>query len=780
MALLIVLGPIFYLIGEFFSSKTDPTLEDGHVDFMTGHAWLIVVVVAYAFFFVVPTLCTLPIVLPIAERWKKLPRIVVFRTFKARSEVAHAEAIIRRNLVQFGNVFTLADRGVRVSLVARIPLLVGQMGLLHFRPGDVRGDRALKRLESVLQCPRLLAVQWLLSSRKVFAIRSSDSTWRRCVELLLAKADAVVMDISNPTDNVDWEFHEAMRRGLGEAIAFVADEAKAEAARAWLRLRNSDPLGRERELFLYCGASYLMNGLTERIAGILEKSSESDPVDQQFDLERLLARSVLTTLAVVLPVLLASAPYFAPDAVALASPFRGQLLNAYVYGGSRAALDYLVRTRAPGEDDVIMPLITDSDWEIRDMGIQAVLKYPEPQYLAPVVKSLGRHGKKTDRLCLSALKLLVQQFPGITSLEIAQSLDQGDGEFVPALLDVVPKYPSDEPDAKWQALLHSKAASARFFSALRGPKSRDPAFVLDLFEALSWKDPYDPRVFPGDTPILQSEVTSRLDDLTSFDLDGFPVGTLDPYARQGTLPATLAAIVAEKAEDDPYVQSLLADKNADVRQGALGALLRCKPIVPEGLTVVTVDARTAKLLDGISKEFLYDMLRTVDGCVDVRAAYTLALRRDARAVYVGILHAGRDRNCHMFALDLLALTNCSTPRTDGDAILDEFAHRGAIGLLKLHSDDFNGLSFAAFCAIASGLVRSNDLDSLDQLTVAFVSQHDELSDYGFADSMPPGYGSRIDTLVRAESDAKLRSRLSALKAHLQVQARRRSPAGSAT
>jgi hypothetical protein len=144
---------------------------------------------AYLLYFVLPTMLFLLLLLPEALTWRNPRRIVVFRRFKTKARNHALRRIATRQLARFGHVFTLADQQIHRSWFVRVPALFGQLSFLHFRPRTVTSDRRLRALTGILGQRARLNLNWLVSARKIFPIRSSDDYWQACVGTLLDQAD---------------------------------------------------------------------------------------------------------------------------------------------------------------------------------------------------------------------------------------------------------------------------------------------------------------------------------------------------------------------------------------------------------------------------------------------------------------------------------------------------------------------------------------------------------------------------------------------------------------
>ena len=93
--------------------------------------------------FVLPVIISLPILWPWASHWREPRRIVAFRRFHI-AENRTLSKLLTRYLAPYGHVFTLADTRIHLSWTVRIPLFLGQLSFIHFRPRTVRDAERLK------------------------------------------------------------------------------------------------------------------------------------------------------------------------------------------------------------------------------------------------------------------------------------------------------------------------------------------------------------------------------------------------------------------------------------------------------------------------------------------------------------------------------------------------------------------------------------------------------------------------------------------------------------
>ena len=182
--------------------------------------------------FVLPVIISLPILWPWASHWREPRRIVAFRRFHI-AENRKLSKLLTRYLAPYGHVFTLADTRIHLSWTVRIPLFLGQLSFIHFRPRTVRDAGRLKLLGRLLGQRVRLNLNWLVSYRKLFEIRLSDEYWRACVDSLLERSDLVLVDISQPSDALEWGLSQCVER-LPDRTKLLAAEDQREIVESWM------------------------------------------------------------------------------------------------------------------------------------------------------------------------------------------------------------------------------------------------------------------------------------------------------------------------------------------------------------------------------------------------------------------------------------------------------------------------------------------------------------------------------------------------------------------
>lgn len=184
------------------------------------------------------------VLLALGFAWRSPLRIVLLRPFEQKRVSRDLKRFVRRNLGAQGHVFTVEDRYMRpvarwirvpaIVLLAAIPFLSPYMITLLFRR-RVRSERTFMKLRAKIAHLYRMNMRWALSRSKIFRISCTPRWWRRCVEMLLASSDLVVMDLSAAGEGVHWELRTlSMDGALARRTLFLAQEGREDVARSAL------------------------------------------------------------------------------------------------------------------------------------------------------------------------------------------------------------------------------------------------------------------------------------------------------------------------------------------------------------------------------------------------------------------------------------------------------------------------------------------------------------------------------------------------------------------
>jgi len=196
---------------------------------------------AYFSIYVLPFVLTLPICAPVIALWRNPARILVFRPFNQGQLTGPLRRILRVGVAPFGHTYTLSDADIKVPWFVRIPLIFGQLALFSFRMRQIRDNRAVENLGTVLNRTWLRNVNWCMGWGKVFPIACSNVLWRSCVTELAQRVDVIFIDVTNLRENVIWEVNLCRQLGVEDRIVYLVHIDESKAARP----RLADVTGKE-------------------------------------------------------------------------------------------------------------------------------------------------------------------------------------------------------------------------------------------------------------------------------------------------------------------------------------------------------------------------------------------------------------------------------------------------------------------------------------------------------------------------------------------------------
>jgi hypothetical protein len=177
--------------------------------------------------------------------WLRSYRILLLRPFQSRKVSRSLKRFVRKNVSFNGHTFTLADKYVKESRFAYVISWIPR-GLedivfipLFFIPAirqlrrwvNVRGPRSYRFLKKRLARRFTLNMFWLKSINKILKVRTADTWWKQCVDLLMYSCHLIVVDLSWVKQGTEWELAKIDRRDLERKTVFIAKEDAAEYAR---------------------------------------------------------------------------------------------------------------------------------------------------------------------------------------------------------------------------------------------------------------------------------------------------------------------------------------------------------------------------------------------------------------------------------------------------------------------------------------------------------------------------------------------------------------------
>ena len=666
---------------------------------------------AYIGYFVLPAIVFLPILLPEALSWRDPRQIVVFRRFNTKEKNRALRRIATRHLGRFGHVFTLADRQIHRSWFVRIPALFGQLSFLHFRPRRVTTGRRLAALERLLNHRARLNLNWLVSFRKIFPIQSSDDYWRACVNALLEHADLVVMEVSDFSPAMSWEFQQCRDRQLLDRVILLADRERAGFATA--RIGELWPaVAPPLETVLFTYAHNQLNepvALRQRVADICRSRGVS--FTQPASLKMLASGAFTLAIGLLLAGvgIALTGPYLWPHQTARYSPIKTQVMTAYFVTGDTALLSGI--------------LATDPEWTRarlrQELGGQARSHYAsnalrdigDERDIPLLVQFLGSRRPAVNNEELGWLRwftptALSRRVEEESLLRLSQRL--GDRALAPLVnaLATVPSLSFDGslyleyvqgqsgrvPSATFEPLLHAPSQAGRFTAAFvlapRGDTRTIP-ILLEMVRA--------PAPLTGATEYLRH-------------LEGGPGlrGTwLDPYVMDDDDAAEQAARLAIKSPETDYARALVQHAPPGKGKRLMKALVEIARIGEPPFA-----AGAHALLARTDPAWVRSLLENDDASVRSRAVYAGAEQGVPAIVPVALSLAKATGKCD----GLLGQYDCHPHEEDAVAALDRLrATMRPPQSLPAASADITGVPASAVASLIQLTATSADSAAFSRL-----------------------------------------------------------------
>ncbi|MFO1267413.1 MAG: hypothetical protein U1F25_07800 [Rubrivivax sp.] len=715
--LLFLVTGVAALTGGFLAGLLVDAFETGSSPRLIVYPFL-----GYLAFFVLPVLQSLPLLLPLAFAWRQPRRIVVFRRFNRGREGAQLQRLINAGFARFGHVFTLADAAIKVPWTVRVPVFLGQLALVNFRPRTVDSDRKLLELQRLLGRPRWLNINWFVSLRKIFPVRASDEYWQRCVSALLEHADLVVVDVSVPRDTLLWEITQGLGRGLAGRMIFLGARATEAESRAWLAgIAAKHPEIEPVPVWWYdkrgvADPAALRESVVQRLVAPMGPAPAPPFVSSLASVAGTLGWSGTLAAAAVV----ASAPYVFSEFTARRSPWRWQVYQAYLYGeASRAALERMQRDFPEQARAQLLAYARSDDSVPRRRGLDGLAAIGDRRTIRPLVELANAGSREDARAEANAVRDLVKRLGAPAAADYmdcmralpAMAFDREiDALFEPAYQGM--------PTEIFAALLAAPSEAARFTAAFRlaaedelrvvpvlleALAKQEPTTFLD-FATMSFKrgmaNPHEARVRPHLERMLKGAGKGRLD-----------VRALDRFLADRDVAAAYAAQMA-------FVYATADEMRARVA-GAAPSVALLAELARQAADPRYKDApRAAAVLSAADAPWLAALLAGADSDPRLDAALALAMRGDVRSLAptLELLREQRSRRFLEFGagpwfrheprglqvLDYLASTLAPSERFP-----ERFEH-------------LDEISFAALVRLVKVVARTRDDQALKALVVSYA------------------------------------------------------------
>lgn len=682
----------------------------------------------YVAFFILPAFLCLPLLLPWVLFWRAPRRIVVFRRFNVSSERRLLRRMLRRNFAPFGHIFTLADKNIHVPWYVRIPLAIGQLSFLNFRPRLVDSPGGLKGLRRLLNQRMWLNVNWFMSLHKMFPIRSSDDIWQECVHALLGQADLAVVDISIPRETLDWEITECITRGLGEQMLFLVSEATVEKSQRWLcEIADKIPEVRNVPVFTYSGSGLAdENGLKTYAAAALARASAPRNDEKYAGLAVRVAGTQGLSIAAAVGGFLLTAPFLFGPLTATYSPWQGPVLQAYLYGNARD--EALQRLKSDFPSTAIPKLgnyARSSSKFFRDKGIDGLAEIGDAQAIWPLTEVGESSLPETQEKAASALRKVMERLGSagvpeyLAALKAAQRLP-----FDLGLYDLLEDEFSAVESNAFTVMLGSSSQAARFTAAFRLAAENDLRCVPILLETLRL-EVAGPIATLGPVGVYTDSghgIAPKAEGLLK-QLMSQGSGKLDSALLEAYLPGNDQAT----AYASYFIVFGLPEVDLIARLRDLGPE-QMRALLPELAHLVSVpgtaeSARAATVLSALNIPWLHSMLKETDEELQLDAALLLANRGDPSGLDLTLELLRIKEKCGW--LSSWRLGSCYKFEKQGGAILDQLAGTVVPGTtLFAEPPNFEELSVYALIKLGRIFVRAGEDALIRRLIEAYAIHND--------------------------------------------------------
>jgi hypothetical protein len=173
---------------------------------------------------------------------KRTARVLLLRPFGQAQMTRALKRVVRKHLGLLGHTYTLSDQNYRPNYVLAalnrifdwVLCIVGPFLRPSFRVTSVKDERTFFILDSFLLRTVTPSFLGLLCSDQAFNIRTTDTWWKRCIDVLMWSSDVIVMDITSVSTGSAWEINELSRRRLLGKCVFIAQEGHTADMRHYL------------------------------------------------------------------------------------------------------------------------------------------------------------------------------------------------------------------------------------------------------------------------------------------------------------------------------------------------------------------------------------------------------------------------------------------------------------------------------------------------------------------------------------------------------------------
>jgi hypothetical protein len=175
-------------------------------------------------------------------------RVLLLRPFGEARMTAALKGVVTKHLGPAAYVYTLSDRNYKPNLllalleriIDSVAVVLGPLLRPSYRITSVKDERTFFILAAFVTKKLKPSVLSLQSGNQGFNIRSTDSWWKRCIDLLMRSCDVIVMDLSRVSKGSAWEIAQLADRGLLAKSILIAQKGYEAEGLAYLRRMSTD------------------------------------------------------------------------------------------------------------------------------------------------------------------------------------------------------------------------------------------------------------------------------------------------------------------------------------------------------------------------------------------------------------------------------------------------------------------------------------------------------------------------------------------------------------
>lgn len=177
--------------------------------------------------------------------WLWPSRILLLRPFGTQKVSKALKRFVQRNLCHTGHVTTLADQHLKESALVHFwetlpksPEEIVLRFLFLFRLVDdprrrlfIKTAYHYRVLKRRLASRFILNLFWASSFDTIRKIRTTDQWWRRCIDLMSASSEVILVDLTVVKSGTRWELSKISGERIGFKAIFIVQESRFEVAR---------------------------------------------------------------------------------------------------------------------------------------------------------------------------------------------------------------------------------------------------------------------------------------------------------------------------------------------------------------------------------------------------------------------------------------------------------------------------------------------------------------------------------------------------------------------